>query len=316
MCAIGLIKDDVVLATSALAEFPKLRTAGVAGVEEHIQNEHLLASWLLRLQGHTKLSRNALLKAIRAYPGASQLWSEAAQFLIGQPEIMTLDWADPSRDIFDSATPCAESARAVRVHEVGGTPGRALGLGAAGFLLAGREEDIDRACSMATKAAHENPAAPEVWSAVAAAAFTKGVTSSNAVLLRVAVAATVTCIAQIDHKVVALAAAPGSVADVTLEELRHWALLHRCECLLALAHCDADGKLRAESLQAAIQVASEGQTRFKAFPQSSAPFQLVAARCELAGGHASAAVRNAAAAIRLDPHSRRSWLVPPKCRTD
>lgn len=91
MCALGLLKDDAVLATSALAEFPKLQSIGLASADAFLRDQNVLTSSLLQLQGHIKFARNALLKAVRMYPNSSLAWREMASFLNRFTSTMTLD---------------------------------------------------------------------------------------------------------------------------------------------------------------------------------------------------------------------------------
>lgn len=94
MCGLGLQCDDGVLASSALAEFPKLRSNGVKDANQHVADLHWLTSCLLRLQGHAKFARNALLKSVRTFPNSSEMWTMVAEFMTGNPSLMVVDWED------------------------------------------------------------------------------------------------------------------------------------------------------------------------------------------------------------------------------
>jgi Tfp pilus assembly protein PilF len=62
--------------------------AGLAGAQDHQQDQNVLMSALLQLQGHTKLARNALLKAARILPSSSFIWREIAAYLNRHPTVM------------------------------------------------------------------------------------------------------------------------------------------------------------------------------------------------------------------------------------
>ena len=100
MCALGLLNDDAVLATSALAEFPKLQALGLASADSFLRDQNVLTSSLLQLQGHIKFARNALLKAVHMYPNSSSAWREMAMFLNRFTTTMPLA----------EVTPCAPAA--------------------------------------------------------------------------------------------------------------------------------------------------------------------------------------------------------------
>ena len=310
MCGLGLLRDDGVLASSALAEFPKLRSFGMQNMNQHVADLHWLTSCLLRLQGHAKFARNALLKSVRMFPNASAMWARVAAYMNGNPELMVVDWDDLAAKRFDSATPCAEAAWAVRSQNIDKTPGKALTLVASGLLVAGRDGDIREAYYSSLKAVHENPSSPDSWSVVAVTAYSQGVRFGDASLLRIATRAAAMCRSQAEDELARITqAGRESARKAGLAALVDWSLTVECESMLASALCDPDAQQRETLLNAAMQGCTAASEACKSRPGTVATFYVLVARCYVGLQQYGLAVRTAVQALKIAPGNAPSWQV-------
>jgi tetratricopeptide (TPR) repeat protein len=316
MCALGLLQDDAVLATSALVEFPKLQAEGLSSVDSCLRDQNILTSALLQLQGHIKFARNALLKAVHMYPNSSTIWIELAAFLNQFVATMEVKPAD-SNATSSVAAHCATAAWAVRSQEgenAAGSSRSALALAAVGHLIAGTGSALIEARSAAMKAVHEAPDSANAWSALAAASFVHGVRSNDANEISMSITATRRCMAAITEERAGPQTVRNAARLASLTTLEHWVDAFLCDAHLALANCtrgSTDAGLpegtREASLSTVITLCTEATAKYQGDLIKLAPFYALFARAKVCAGSGKEGFATAVQSLKVTTASADAW---------